>query len=62
VFRVSGHYSAGTARSGQWATTDRCDGTRTAVHRGSVIVFNLARHVTVVLRAGHAHLARPRRK
>jgi hypothetical protein len=58
-FRVTGRYSTGTARSGQWATSDRCNGTQTAVHRGSVTVFDLIRKVTVVLRAGHTYLARP---
>ncbi len=38
-WRVKGRFSAGTARAGaQWATSDRCDGTLTAVHRGTVQV------------------------
>jgi hypothetical protein len=57
-FRVSGRFSAGTAGAGQWATSDRCDGTLTAVHRGAVPVANLRRHTTFTVRAGGSYLVR----
>jgi hypothetical protein len=57
-FRIAGRFSAGTARAGQWATSDRCDGTLTSVRRGSVQVTNLVRHSNVTVRGGHAYLAR----
>jgi hypothetical protein len=40
-----------------WSIADRCDGTLTHVSRGTVVVSNLVRHVTVVVRAGHSYLA-----
>jgi hypothetical protein len=43
-----------------WTTTDRCDGTLTRVKRGAVMVRDLRRHREVLLRAGHAYLARHR--
>jgi hypothetical protein len=59
VFRVSGRFSAGVvARTGQWVTSDRCDGTLVVVHRGTVAVTNRRRHVTVAVRPGHSYLAR----
>jgi hypothetical protein len=60
TFQVTGRYSTGTARAAQWATTDRCNGTQTVVHRGTVTAFNLVHQVTVVLRGGHTYLARSR--
>ena len=43
-FQIRGRYSAATGRTGQWATSDRCDGTRTVVHRGTVSVTQVGRH------------------
>jgi hypothetical protein len=61
-FRVSGRFSAAGAghrgSPGQWATSDRCDGTLTSVRRGAVRVTNLRRHVTATVRAGRSYLAR----
>jgi hypothetical protein len=57
-FRVSGRYSSAVARAGQWATSDRCDGTLTSVRRGSVQVTDLRRHATLILRSGRGYLAR----
>lgn len=59
-FRTRGRYSAATVRGTQWDTTDRCDGTLTTVHRGSVSVFDLRRRKTIVLHAGHRYLAKAR--
>jgi ferric-dicitrate binding protein FerR (iron transport regulator) len=60
-FRTHGANSVATARGTAWLTQDRCDGTRTRVTRGAVAVRDLARHRTVVVRAGHAYLARHHR-
>ncbi|MFZ0041618.1 MAG: hypothetical protein WAK93_09945 [Solirubrobacteraceae bacterium] len=59
-FRTRGRYSAATVRGTQWDTTDRCDGTLTTVHRGSVSVFDLRRRKTIILHAGHRYLAKAR--
>jgi hypothetical protein len=45
--------SAGTA----WDTSMRCDGTLTAVRRGTVVVFDYPRQQTVVVHAGQRYLA-----
>jgi hypothetical protein len=58
-FRTTGRFSAGTVRgAAQWATSDRCDGTLTAVRRGSVLVTNPRRHARVTARGGRSYLAR----
>ena len=57
-FRTRGRYSAATVRGTVWDTADRCDGTVTRVRRGTVLVSDFVRHRTVVVRAGHAYLAR----
>ena len=57
-FRTGGRYSAGTVRGTVWDTVDRCDGTLTVVHRGTVVVSDLPRHRTVVVHAGHRYLAK----
>jgi hypothetical protein len=56
-FRSKGRYSAATVRGTVWDTTDRCDGTLTVVHQGTVDVDDFARHKTVVVHAGHRYLA-----
>jgi hypothetical protein len=57
-FRSRGRYSAATVRGTVWDTIDRCDGTLTRVHRGTVIVNDFARHKTVTVRAGRSYLAK----
>jgi hypothetical protein len=57
-FRTRGRYSAGTVRGTSWDTTDRCDGTLTVVHRGTVLVTDFARHRTVAVHAGHRYFAK----
>jgi hypothetical protein len=57
-FRTRGRYSASTVRGTGWDTSDRCDGTLTVVHRGTVLVSDFARRVTVAVHAGHRYLAR----
>ena len=56
-FRTVGTYSAATERGTAWETADRCDGTLTAVQRGTVDVSDFRRRVTITLRAGQSYLA-----
>ena len=59
-FRTHGRDSVATVRGTKWVTTDRCDGTRTKVTEGKVLVRDLHRKRSVLVRAGHAYLARHR--
>jgi hypothetical protein len=55
-----GHADLGRrSMRGGLATIDRCDGTLTVVHRGSVNVYDNQPHKTVTVRAGSSYLARP---
>jgi hypothetical protein len=60
-FRTKGRHSAATVRGTVWLTEDRCDGTLTRVKRGVVAVEDFGARRTVVVRAGHTHLARASR-
>jgi hypothetical protein len=57
-FRTRGRNSVGTVRGTDFTTTERCDGTLTAVHQGIVDVLDIHRKVTVAVHAGHSYLAR----
>jgi hypothetical protein len=57
-FRTRGRYSAATVRGTVWDTVDRCDGTLTIVHRGTVFVNDFRRRRTITVHAGHRYLAR----
>jgi hypothetical protein len=57
-FRTKGRFSAATVRGTSWGERDRCDGSLTVVRRGTVLVTDFVRHVTVTVRAGHTYLAR----
>jgi hypothetical protein len=57
-FRTYGNNSVATARGTAWVTRDRCDGTVTRVREGAVAVKNRRTGRTVVVRAGHAYLAK----
>jgi hypothetical protein len=57
-YRTRGRYAAGTVRGTSWTTTDRCDGTLIAVQQHSVLVTDLVKHITILVRAGHHYLAR----
>jgi CSLREA domain-containing protein len=57
-FRTSGRNSSATVRGTVWITTDRCDGTLTKVKRGTVVVRDLRRQRTIVVRAGKSYLAK----
>jgi hypothetical protein len=59
-FRTQGRYSAATVRGTKWDTVDRCDGTLTVVHQGTVAVTDFRRHKTVIVHAGRRYLARAR--
>ena len=60
-FRTHGRDSVATVRGTKWVTTDRCDGTLTKVTEGKVLVRDLHRKRKVMVRAGHAYLARHHR-
>jgi hypothetical protein len=57
-FSARGRYSTGTVRGTVWDTSDRCDGTLTVVRRGTVLVSDFGRRITVAVHAGHSYLAR----
>ncbi len=57
-FRTRGRYSAGTVRGTIWDTIDRCDGTLTIVHRGTVDVSDFRLRKTIPVHAGQTYLAR----
>jgi hypothetical protein len=59
-FRTHGSDSVATVRGTRWLTEDRCDGTLTRVTEGSVVVKDLRRKRTKVVRAGQSYLARRR--
>jgi hypothetical protein len=58
-FRTRGRYSAATASGigAVWDTIDRCDGTLTIVHRGTVVVSDFGPGKTVAVHAGQRYLA-----
>jgi hypothetical protein len=58
-FATRGRYSITTASAAGtvWDTVDRCDGTLTVVHRGTVTVADPLRGTTKVVRAGQRYLA-----
>lgn len=57
-FRTQGRYSSATVRGTEWETIDRCDGTLTAVERGTVEVYDEGTRKTVTVHAGHSYLAK----
>jgi hypothetical protein len=56
-FRTVGRYAAATVRGTNWGTRDRCDGTLTLVHSGTVSVTDFVHHKTLTLHAGQQYLA-----
>jgi len=60
-FRTSGRFSAATVFGTVWDTSDRCDGTLTTVHQGTVIVNDFTRHKNITVHAGHSYLASAKR-
>jgi hypothetical protein len=57
-FRTRGRNSVATVRGTRWVTRETCAGTLTRVMEGTVDVFDLRKHRTVRVRAGHTYLAR----
>jgi len=57
-FRTRGRYSAATVLGTAWDSADRCDGTLTRVRRGTVLVNDFVRDITIAVHAGHSYLAR----
>ena len=43
-----------------WYHADRCDGTYTQVNEGVVTVLDFVRKKTLIVRAGHSVLVRPK--
>jgi hypothetical protein len=60
-FRTRGTYSAATVRGTKWLVQDSCAGTLTRVTKGVVSVRDNVRRKTIIVRAGHRYLAKPRR-
>jgi hypothetical protein len=56
-FRTRGRYAAATVRGTRWTTSDRCNGTAVRVQVHSVLVTDLVKHITVLIKAGHSYLA-----
>jgi hypothetical protein len=57
-YRTHGRNSVATVRGTTWLTTERCGGTVTWVRDGAVAVRDKHRRKSVLVRAGHAYLAR----
>jgi Ca2+-binding RTX toxin-like protein len=57
-FRTRGRYAAATVRGTKWMTEDRCDGTLIRVASGAVVVQDLVRRRTVIVRRGGRYFAR----
>jgi streptogramin lyase len=60
-FRTHGRHSHATVRGTRWLTEDRCGSTLTRVTNGAVVVRDLTRRRSVLVRAGHSYVARQRR-
>ncbi len=58
-FRTQGRYSAGTAADAGtvWDTVERCDGTLTIVHQGTVVISDFTHGTTTTVQAGQSYLA-----
>jgi streptogramin lyase len=59
-YRSHGRHSHATVRGTRWLTEDRCEGTLTRVTNGAVVVRDLKRRRSVLVRAGHSYLAKAR--
>jgi hypothetical protein len=57
-YRTHGLQSIATVRGTEWSTTETCAGTLTTVRRGAVSVRDRGARRSVLVRAGHRHLAR----
>jgi hypothetical protein len=61
-FRTRGRHSTATVRGTQYLVKDSCSGTTTRVVKGSVVVRDLVKHRSHIVRAGHRFIARPRKR
>jgi dipeptidyl aminopeptidase/acylaminoacyl peptidase len=61
-FRTRGRNSTATVRGTKWLTKDTCAGTLTLVQQGSVVVRDLVKRRTVLVKAGGRYLARSRKR
>jgi ferric-dicitrate binding protein FerR (iron transport regulator) len=59
-FRTRGRNSTATVRGTKYLVKDSCSGTTTKVTKGSVVVRDLVKKRSRVVRAGHRYTARPR--
>jgi hypothetical protein len=59
-FRTRGRHSTATVRGTQYLVKDTCAGTLTSVLKGSVVVRDLVKKRSRVVKAGHRYLAKPR--
>lgn len=57
-FQLRGRYAVGTVRGTRWTVSDRCNGTLISVQQDSVLVQDLVKHITVLLKAGQSYLAK----
>ncbi len=60
AFRTRGQYSAATVRGTRWLVQDSCSGTLTKVAKGVVSVRDQVKKKTLLVKAGHSYLAKPR--
>ena len=58
-FRTRGRHSTATVRGTKYLVKDSCSGTTTKVARGSVVVHDLVKHKSHIVKAGHSYTARP---
>ncbi|MGI8632940.1 MAG: hypothetical protein ACR2NA_10405 [Solirubrobacterales bacterium] len=56
-FRTRGKHGAATVRGTTWATEERCEGTYFRVREGLVEIEDFTTRRTVLVSAGHSHLA-----
>jgi Ca2+-binding RTX toxin-like protein len=56
-YKTRGRYSSATVRGTKWLTEDLCDGTRTTVVEGTVIVHDFVRNLDVTVHAGDSYRA-----
>lgn len=61
-FRTRGRNSSATVRGTSWVQKDTCQGTRTTVKTGTVVVQDFTKHRKVTVTAGKSYLAKPPRK
>jgi hypothetical protein len=61
-FSTRGQYSAATVRGTVWEVEDSCAGTLTKVKTGVVAVRDNVKKKTILLKAGKAYTAKPKKK